>query len=214
MAGGSGGWLRWNWGSRASWGNWCWCWGVNGRSWAWGEHAGGWHSLGGGERAVSDRDCLAGGGSVGDRRAWAGNDQGGAAWADGGVRLHNGRNSGVAGLGGWDTRGEHCGGWDDTWAVGDGESLRLGCGVGLVLLNDGRGCRAEGGVFSDRLLDGSGVWVCWALGGLDFGAWAVGDGEGGGRGNGVSLVALHNLGGCWAVSRQGADGLRCGLDIL
>ena len=39
----------------------------------------------------------------------------------------------------------------------------------------------------------------WAVGGLGACAGAVGDREGGGRCHGVGLVALHDLGGGWAV---------------
>lgn len=93
-----------------------------------------------------------------------------------------------AGAGYWDAWGE-CGGFGEgARAGGYGEGLALGRGVGYVVLDDGGGGGAEGGVACHDLGGGGCEWSgCWCLcwwgeggGGLVCeGARAVGDCQGG-----------------------------------
>ena len=155
------------------------------------EDAGGRHSRRGREGTVGDSDSLARRGGIRDCGFGAGDDEGGAAGADGGVGRHDRCDFCVGGLCDGDAGGVDCGCGACAGAVCDREGLAFCGGVGDVFLREGGGAGADGCVVGDHFCFGGCVGVGGAVGGLGAGAGAVGDCEGGGLSDvRVSLCVL------------------------
>jgi len=104
---------------------------------------------------------------------------------------------------------------EETSEGSTGESHGLVAGVGL---NWGGGWLAGWDSGGSDLSGDGGIWVDWnvgwwwcnyARGGnwLDNGAWAVGDGQGGGLSDSVGLLAVDHSGWVWAVGGVRSDDL-------
>lgn len=126
---------------------------------------------------MGEGDNLVLGGHNGLGGGWARNNQGSLLSSSGGVALNGGGDLLESSHGSRDTRGENglLDGW--AWAVGNGQSLGLGCSVSDTL-ESGSGCDwADCGGFGDNLGNLGGERRIGALG-LDGSAWAcVGDGQ-------------------------------------
>jgi len=114
---------------------------------------------------------------------------------------------------GCDTGGQSAGHWCNRWSRnGDGgdsynwecDGTRSGDWVGGRAVGDGCWCRAVGSQAGQR--DGGDR----SRVGLGQRTWAVRHGQGGGTGDGVGLVSLHNSGWERAVGGIRADSLSCG----
>ena len=176
-----------------------------------------WHDGGFGHGAWAVRDGE--GGWLGDSIGLGVGGDGSWGWAVGSEVVGD---VGSGRGGNWDCLGKVA------WAVGDGQSGSRGDSVGLVVGSEGGWLRAVGGdnIGGD---DGGGVvhranwswsdnWLRsrwgssgrWSWHGHDWladGARAVGDGEGGGLRDGVSLAGHCHLGSSRAVGSVGSDDL-------